>query len=176
MPLPPYMKRPDQEADRTRYNTVFAQYDGSVAAPTASLHFTTEILESMAQLGIRSTELTLHVGAGTFLPVKSATMDQHIMHTEQVRIPLRTLQELNEQISKGPIIPVGTTALRTLESIYWHGVKLLSAATSGAIDIDQWDPYSYAERALPTPQDALNAVIINLTSKNEDLYQVRPNF
>lgn len=169
VPLPPYMKRPDEESDRTRYNTVFAQYDGSVAAPTASLHFTKEILQRMAQIGIRSTDLTLHVGAGTFLPVKSATMDQHSMHTEQVRIPLGTLQELNLQLGNGPIIPVGTTALRTLESIYWHGVKLLHTGSSSAMDIDQWDPYSYAEKDLPTPQAALNAVIASLIAKNGSL-------
>lgn len=167
VPLPPYMKRPDETADRTRYNTVFAQYDGSVAAPTASLHFTTDILDRMVQRGIRSTDLTLHVGAGTFLPVKSATMDQHSMHSEQVRIPLSMLQQLSEQLNNGPVIPVGTTALRTLESIYWHGVKLLRQNGSNGIDIDQWEPYSYVESDLPTAQNALNAVIQNLTEKDD---------
>ncbi|HQV52755.1 MAG: S-adenosylmethionine:tRNA ribosyltransferase-isomerase [Flavobacteriales bacterium] len=167
VPLPPYMKRPDEAADKTRYNTVFAQYDGSVAAPTASLHFTKEILDRIVQRGIRSTDLTLHVGAGTFLPVKSATMDQHAMHSEQVRIPLKMLLQLSEQLGKGPVIPVGTTALRTLESIYWHGVKLLRRIGSNVIDIDQWDSYSYDENDLPTPKDALNAVIMSLMEKKE---------
>jgi len=94
-------------------------------------------------------------------------MDQHAMHSEQVRIPLKMLLQLSEQLGKGPVIPVGTTALRTLESIYWHGVKLLRRIGSNVIDIDQWDSYSYDENDLPTPKDALNAVIMSLMEKKE---------
>lgn len=157
VPLPPYMSRPDEDADRDRYNTVIAKHDGSVAAPTASLHLTSKMLLDLEQRGIRSTELTLHVGAGTFLPVKADRMADHEMHREQVRIPIKALETLADQLGKGPIIPIGTTALRTLESIYWHGVKIIQGKAEDEIDIDQWEPYDQFD--LPEPIEALAAVI-----------------
>lgn len=158
VPLPPYMKRPDVEADKTRYNTVFAEHDGSVAAPTASLHFSPAVLQSLAGKGIARTTLTLHVGAGTFLPVKSERMADHAMHHEQVRVPLAALEALAAHRERGPVVPVGTTALRTLESIYWHGVKLLRDVGSGDMAIGQWEPYGHTA-ALPDREEALAAVI-----------------
>ncbi|MEZ4739361.1 MAG: S-adenosylmethionine:tRNA ribosyltransferase-isomerase [Flavobacteriales bacterium] len=159
VPLPPYMKRPDAEADKERYNTVFARHEGSVAAPTASLHFTPAVLNEIRSRGVTTAELTLHVGAGTFLPVKSDRMAEHAMHREQLRIPLSALERLADQLGTGAVIPVGTTALRSLESIYWHGVKLLNGEEAAQMDIGQWEPYGHAAGSLPTPAEALQAVI-----------------
>lgn len=167
VPLPPYMKRPDSEADKERYNTVFAQHDGSVAAPTASLHFTPDLLRSMEERGMRSARLTLHVGAGTFLPVKSERMEGHAMHHEQVRIPLSALEAVASQLGRDPIVAVGTTALRTLESVYWHGMKLLRGHGGGAMDIGQWEPYEERGPA-PDPSECLQAVITDLRRRGED--------
>lgn len=162
VPLPPYMRREAMPDDDTRYNTVFATHNGSIAAPTASLHFSEEVLARLRERGVRSTQLTLHVGAGTFLPVKSERMAEHAMHSEQVRIPREALIALREQLSRGPIIAVGTTALRTLESIYWHGVMLLQHRTEVALRIEQWEPYGHATDQLPSTAQALDAVIKSL--------------
>lgn len=168
VPLPPYMARPDETTDRERYNTVFARHAGSVAAPTASLHFTPELLDAMAARGIATARLTLHVGAGTFLPVKSDRMDGHTMHSEQVRVPLEVLQALAAQLRNGPVVPVGTTALRTLESIYWHGVMLLQGRAGEELAVEQWEPYGHAAHALPSAQEALDAVIGRVSSSGDD--------
>jgi len=167
VPLPPYMKRPDAEADKERYNTVFAEHHGSVAAPTASLHFSPAVLEGLKAANIRTTALTLHVGAGTFLPVKSDHMAGHAMHSEQLRIPLEALETLRSQLDEGPIIPVGTTALRTVESIYWHGVMLLEGRAGVELAIDQWEPYAHSAGSLPTTRDALDAVIKAVRTSDE---------
>ena len=159
VPLPPYMRRMAVAADDTRYNTVFGERHGSVAAPTASLHFSQELLARSSAKGVRTTTITLHVGAGTFLPVKSEAMADHAMHAEQVRITLGALLELAAQLGKAPIIPVGTTALRTLESIYWHGVMLLQERAGAGLEIAQWEPYDHEASHLPTATDALHAVI-----------------
>lgn len=167
VPLPPYMKRPDAEEDKERYNTVFAEHQGSVAAPTASLHFSPAVLEGLKAADIRTTALTLHVGAGTFLPVKSAHMAEHTMHSEQVRIPLEALGTLRSQLDQGPIIPVGTTALRTVESIYWHGVMILQGRAGEELSIDQWEPYAHSAASLPSTKEALDAVLVALRAADE---------
>jgi S-adenosylmethionine:tRNA ribosyltransferase-isomerase len=167
VPLPPYMKRPDAEEDKERYNTVFAEHQGSVAAPTASLHFSPAVLEGLKAADIRTTALTLHVGAGTFLPVKSAHMAEHSMHSEQVRIPLEALESLRSQLDQGPIIPVGTTALRTVESIYWHGVMILQGRAGAELSIDQWEPYAHSAASLPSTKEALDAVLVALRAADE---------
>jgi len=159
VPLPPYMQRVDNKADKERYNTVFAKQEGSVAAPTASLHFSKDLLERLEHNGTKTTELVLHVGAGTFLPVKSERMADHHMHTEEVHIPLSALEAVHAQLGIGSVIAVGTTALRTLESVYWHGVKLLAGDAGNEIDIDQWEPYGHGTDQLPAPKQALEAVI-----------------
>jgi len=143
---------------------VFGERDGSVAAPTASLHFSAELLDRIGARGIRTAQLTLHVGAGTFLPVKSATMVGHAMHAEQVRMSLGALETVRRQLGHGPIVPVGTTALRTLESIYWHGVMLLQGRSDGELRVDQWEPYGHVGVELPDPQVALETVIAKLRS------------
>ncbi len=165
VPLPPYMKRPDEAADKERYNTVFAEHDGSVAAPTASLHFSAAVMEGVRARGIRTAQVTLHVGAGTFLPVKSERMADHAMHHEQVRIPLTTLRALRTQLDTGPIVALGTTAMRTLESIHWYGADVLAGRT-GPMDVDQWRPYE--EGPEHTPQETLDAVIAQLEERGEE--------
>jgi S-adenosylmethionine:tRNA ribosyltransferase-isomerase len=166
VPLPPYMKRADAPADRTRYNTVFARNQGSVAAPTASLHFTSAMLAELEARGIDRTALTLHVGAGTFLPVKSERMAGHAMHSEQVRIPREALQAVAGRLGRHPVVAVGTTALRTLESVYWHGLARMRGAAGPAMDVPQWAPYG--ADALPAPAAVLQAVIDDLDRRGED--------
>lgn len=167
VPLPPYMKRPDAPPDKERYNTVFAEHDGSVAAPTASLHLTPALLNAMRMKDMRTAHLTLHVGAGTFLPVKSERMEGHGMHSEQVRIPLAALVSIAEQLGKAPVVAVGTTALRTLESIYWHGVRLIMDPGTEGMSVTQWEPYD-SGGTLPSSAEALAAVISDLAKRGED--------
>lgn len=137
-PIPPYLERESEELDTERYQTVYSQEQGSVAAPTAGLHFTPAVMQSLQNKGISLQNLTLHVGAGTFRPVKSETIADHEMHTEHFRVPLETLKALKQH--KGPIISVGTTSLRTLESIYWAGV--LAGQKSSFHHIGQWTAYT----------------------------------
>lgn len=165
VPLPPYMKRTDELDDRERYNTVFARNVGSVAAPTASLHFTPDLLRKLERKNIGTARLTLHVGAGTFLPVKSDRMHDHAMHAEEVRVPIGALEELRARIGQAPIVAVGTTALRTLESVYWHGAALLKGNRGLAMDVDQWAPYADAAH-LPAAAEALDAVLLRLKADN----------
>ncbi len=167
VPLPPYMARPDEIGDRERYNTVIAKHDGSIAAPTASLHFTPEMLGQFQDRKIRKAEVTLHVGAGTFLPVKAERMADHEMHREHVHLPLATLIALQDQLGRAPIIPIGTTALRTIESVYWYGLKILNGTAGEAMDIDQWEPYGSHDRKV-SPKEALQAVIDHTRSRGKD--------
>ena len=138
VPLPPYLHRADRAEDRLRYQTVFSSCEGAVAAPTAGLHFTHDILASLAKAGIRQEQLTLHVSAGTFRPVKVDNFKQHDMHKECIIIHRSNIEQLLQH--KGTVIAVGTTALRTLESIYWYGVKLSLDATT-TFFVTQDDPY-----------------------------------
>jgi S-adenosylmethionine:tRNA ribosyltransferase-isomerase len=157
VPLPPYMRRSAEADDDTCYNTIFGERPGSVAAPTASLHFTAAVMQALTTQGIDTARVTLHVGAGTFLPVKSGTMEGHNMHSEQVRIPRAAIGLLRDRIGKGPVIPVGTTALRTIESLYWFGTGLVNGADPAALDVKQWQPY--ADGPEVDPVAALDAVL-----------------
>ena len=136
-PIPPYLNRQSEEIDTLRYQTVYSQHQGSVAAPTAGLHFTDGVMAHMNQKGIATAFLTLHVGAGTFKPVKAATIDGHEMHVEFFTVDRATLQSLS--VHQGTIIAVGTTSVRTLESLFWIGVKLSMGNT--LLEVKQWDPY-----------------------------------
>jgi S-adenosylmethionine:tRNA ribosyltransferase-isomerase len=153
-PLPPYLKRKAEPADRERYQTIYSHYEGAVAAPTAGLHFTEHVFESLTKKGIGHDFLTLHVSAGTFQPVKTENVEEHTMHAEQVVISLKNLDNLLAPDKF--IIPVGTTSLRTLESIYWLGVKILKDKKAG-FRINQNDPYSITGN-LPSTSEALHAV------------------
>jgi len=138
VPIPPYLNRKPVDEDSTRYQTVYAQHKGSVAAPTAGLHFTDDIIEKLCEEGIERDKLTLHVGAGTFKPVVSKTIAQHEMHTEKIVVGIDTLKHILRKLND-PIIPVGTTSMRTIESLYWMAVKLDMGDDS--FEVEQWDPY-----------------------------------
>jgi S-adenosylmethionine:tRNA ribosyltransferase-isomerase len=140
IPLPPYIHRAPEGLDRERYQTIYAQLEGSVAAPTAGLHFTGAVLDSLRSRGIGQLFVTLHVGAGTFLPVKSPTLGQHVMHTEYIAVTREAIDELQKAwVECRPVIAVGTTSARTIESLYWLGVKALSGLSE--LVVNQWDAY-----------------------------------
>lgn len=139
IPLPPYIKRKPESSDAERYQTIYAKQDGSVAAPTAGLHFSPAIFEKLKARNIDHTYLTLHVGAGTFKPVQREKMADHEMHAEFIDVSKETLKQLIS--SPDQIIAVGTTSLRTLESLYWLGVKTIVNPVSAQLMIDQWEPY-----------------------------------
>jgi S-adenosylmethionine:tRNA ribosyltransferase-isomerase len=139
VPIPPYLKREAEEIDRFRYQTLYAKSDGSVAAPTAGLHFTDCVISKLKQKNIDLAELTLHVGAGTFQPVKSELVSEHVMHTETVIIPVTLIKRMMSQ--NGIIVPVGTTAVRSLESLYWLGLKIKNHLPGTIPCVNQWEPY-----------------------------------
>lgn len=158
IPIPPYLYRESENSDKHNYQTVYAKHKGSVAAPTAGLHFSPEVLTTLEKKGIQKAELTLHVGAGTFQAVKGEQVGQHQMHKEQVLIDLSLIDKLLEH--QGTIISVGTTSTRSLESIYWLGYKLLQEPFLGRaeqLQVDQWSPYE-AQAPLPSTPEALQAV------------------
>jgi S-adenosylmethionine:tRNA ribosyltransferase-isomerase len=140
IPLPPYIKRKTEGEDTNRYQTIYAADEGSVAAPTAGLHFTKEIFESLAEKNILTGFVTLHVGAGTFKPVKALTMQDHEMHAEWIDVGFEMIEQLAKQLDK-PIVAVGTTSLRTLESLHWMGVKALLQPGIKQLSIGQWEVY-----------------------------------
>ncbi len=141
LPIPPYLKRETQESDKTTYQTIYSKIKGSVAAPTAGLHFTEKEFNELAEMGIERDEVTLHVGAGTFQPVKSETLNDHEMHTEVVSINRSTIEHILKY--KGNIIAVGTTSVRTLESLYYFGAMLHENMDLHAdeLKVGQWMPY-----------------------------------
>jgi S-adenosylmethionine:tRNA ribosyltransferase-isomerase len=141
MPIPPYLNRDSNLLDQERYQTVFSKSPGSVAAPTAGLHFTSGVLHALEQKKVESMELTLHVGAGTFKPVKAAQMKDHYMHSEWINIGYDEIEELRDKLSK-KIIAVGTTSLRAIETLYWLGVKTKLDTTSAPLALEQWEAYS----------------------------------
>lgn len=141
LPIPPYLNRATQESDKETYQTVYSKIKGSVAAPTAGLHFTERVLNRLREQGVELEELTLHVGAGTFKPVKSEEIEGHSMHTEYISVHKHTLEKLIAH--GGEAIAVGTTSVRTLESLYYIGVTLLQNpdASEEALHVKQWIPY-----------------------------------
>ena len=141
IPLPPYLGREAEADDATRYQTVYAHHDGSVAAPTAGLHFTPEVLDTLRSHGIDTEYITLHVGAGTFKPVSTATIGEHEMHVEPVHVSTENLRRLIAHEGK-PIVAVGTTTVRTLESLYWFGAQLSANPALERMHVGQWDPYT----------------------------------
>ena len=159
IPLPPYLNRAAEESDQERYQTIYAKHDGSVAAPTAGLHFTDSLFAKLTQKNIRHSFVTLHVGAGTFKPVKSATMQDHEMHAEFIDVSAAFIEQLLQQTA-GPVIAVGTTSLRTIESLYWLGVKtkLDPSISTEALTITQWEPYELAQHNI-SAAEALGALL-----------------
>ena len=147
IPLPPYLGRDAEESDATRYQTVYAHHEGSVAAPTAGLHFTPEVLADLEARGIATEYLTLHVGAGTFKPVSTDTIGEHEMHVEKVFVTEENLQHIVTHAGH-PLIAVGTTSVRTLESLYWFGVQLQEQPSLESMHVSQWDPYELNDHGL----------------------------
>ena len=156
LPIPPYLKRDTADGDLIRYQTVYAQFDGSVAAPTAGLHFTQSTFDDLQKKGVQTTEVTLHVGAGTFRPVKSETIGGHEMHSEKIYISRHSIEKILQHSFAGRIIVVGTTSMRTVESLYWYGVKLLNGGDD-RFEIGQWDPYTLEQNIASA--DAFRAVL-----------------
>ena len=144
IPLPPYLNRQAEASDATRYQTVYAHHDGSVAAPTAGLHFTPEVFDNLKSKGIQTEYITLHVGAGTFKPVSTDTIGEHEMHVEPVHVTADNLRHIIAHQGK-PLIAVGTTSVRTLESLYWFGVQLQSNPNLDHMHVNQWDPYTVSQ-------------------------------
>ena len=168
IPLPPYIKRDVEENDKERYQTIYAEHKGSVAAPTAGLHFTPGVFTSLKQKNIKTDFVTLHVGAGTFKPVKAESMQQHEMHAEWIDVPAATIENILDNLA-GNIIATGTTSLRTIESLYWMGVKsyLNKDCTIHELEIKQWEVYE--EPLIAQDTDATTALSSLLTwmKKNE---------
>lgn len=178
LPIPPYLNRKTEESDKTTYQTVYSRIKGSVAAPTAGLHFTDNVLNNLRQKGIQTAEVTLHVGAGTFQPVKVADANQHTMHTEIIAVPRETIETIIANL--GHIVAVGTTSMRTLESLYFLGAQLytlhhthpstssLEERSGGyTLSVSQFEPYE-KEHTLST-RDALQAIIDHLEQTNQDI-------
>lgn len=153
LPIPPYLNRKTQESDKTTYQTVYSKVKGSVAAPTAGLHFTPEVISALHDKGIKTMELTLHVGAGTFQPVKAEEIGGHAMHAEKVEVSKEFIKNLIENL--GNVVAVGTTSVRTLESLYYLGVQLHNGDTS--LLVNQWEPYE-SEKVL-SAREALEAIL-----------------
>lgn len=166
VPLPPYMNRPDEQDDKNRYQTVFSELEGAVAAPTAGLHFTDGILEQLVTKGVKKDTLTLHVSAGTFRPIKSPNFEEHEMHNEKIIIHRRNLENILSR--KGPIMAVGTTALRTLETIYWYGIKL-NESMDADFYVRQNDPYDLPQNI--SLSESISKVLAKMDELNCDAMQ-----
>lgn len=159
IPLPPYIKRDDQKSDAERYQTVYANLEGSVAAPTAGLHFTEEVLEELKAKGVDEEFVTLHVGAGTFQPVKSEKIGEHNMHGEKFFVSKTLVEKILNRNDK-KIIAAGTTTARTLESLYWLGLRLLenSSVKTDNLKVTQWEAYENNEAKKYSASEAIQAL------------------
>jgi len=163
LPIPPYLNRETQESDKTTYQTVYSKIKGSVAAPTAGLHFTERVLKDIDAHGIEREEVTLHVGAGTFKPVKSETIGSHPMHTEYIAVHRHTIERLIAH--SGRAIAVGTTSVRTLESLYYMGLKVLRHPdlNEDQLHVEQWEPYEQQDTDMPDVTTVLQALLAWMT-------------
>ncbi|HRX94817.1 MAG TPA: S-adenosylmethionine:tRNA ribosyltransferase-isomerase, partial [Chitinophagaceae bacterium] len=164
IPLPPYIKRKAELSDTERYQTIYAEQDGSVAAPTAGLHFTDHIFHTLQQKGIEHLNVTLHVGAGTFKPVTAEKMQDHIMHAEYIDVSIEVLKKVRDSIGQKKIVAVGTTSLRTIETLYWAGLKCITGNKETS-EITQWEPYLPHEEV--SAKEALDALVKDLENKNQ---------
>lgn len=165
IPIPPYLNRDTENSDLVRYQTVYSKHEGSVAAPTAGLHFTDSVFDRLDNNGVKRAELTLHVGAGTFKPVKAEQIGDHEMHTEHIQVTANSLQEIID--AKNDIVAVGTTSVRTLESLYWLGVKLLSGKENPYL-LEQWD--AYVLDGTYSRVDAYRAIVDFMNKENITLF------
>ncbi len=163
IPLPPYIEREADEEDARRYQTIYAAHNGSVAAPTAGLHFTEEVMQKLEGIGISFANVILHVGAGTFKPVSDENIRDHEMHTEQIIIGKTLINQILK--NQGKLTAVGTTSMRTLESLYWFG-NMLSADENAVFSVSQWTPYEEGPKQSAT--EALRAVLRYMDKKGLD--------
>lgn len=165
-PLPPYLKREATPEDRERYQTIYSQNHGAVAAPTAGLHFTDAVFNRLEENRIRREFVTLHVSAGTFMPVKTTDALEHIMHSEQIVVETGVIKKLIE--SKSKIVVVGTTSMRTLESLFWMGMRVLNKIENYQL-VTQHEPYLYDQHESLNPKDALKALYTKLLEEEKEL-------
>jgi len=165
IPLPPYLNRKAEEEDAERYQTIYARYNGSVAAPTAGLHFTDTLFNKLQEKGIEKDFVTLHVGAGTFKPVKTESIAEHDMHAEFIEVSAGLIEHLISFLSKS-IVAVGTTSLRTIESLYWMGVKVIDNKDilPKSISLSQWEAYHLPQDI--AANDALQALYFWMQEMN----------
>ena len=170
MPIPPYLNRDTEDLDYTRYQTTYARWEGSVAAPTAGLHFTERVMDEIRGKGIDTDYVTLHVGAGTFLPVKSRNVAEHNMHSEPFVVTKSFLEKLLCYIGSGRVISVGTTSTRTLESLYYLGVHCIERGEPDVVD--QWEPYREEGYSITTAE-SIGAIVKYLTDNNLDRLTAR---
>lgn len=173
VPIPPYLHRETQEIDKERYQTLYAKYRGSVAAPTAGLHFTDNVLKEIKNEGIECENVCLHVGAGTFLPVKEELVSDHIMHSEPFSITKSALEKLRDRKEGEKIISVGTTSSRTLESLYFLGVQCIEASYQKwqPLSVSQWEPYEKDYNY--STKESLQALIDYLDYHHLDTFHAR---
>jgi len=167
IPLPPYIHRQTEPDDQVRYQTVYAKHKGSVAAPTAGLHFTEPVFHALRQRGVRSEKVILHVGLGTFRPVTETDIRQHTMHQEEIVVNKSTIHKLILSSGK-PVIAVGTTSVRTLESLYWLGVKLMSSPGMQELNLDQWDPYLLPATREISVNESLERLLLFMNEQQTD--------
>jgi S-adenosylmethionine:tRNA ribosyltransferase-isomerase len=168
--LPPYLKRDADNIDMSRYQTVYASEQGSVAAPTAGLHFTSDTFARLKLQGVACSYVTLHVGAGTFKQVKAARMEEHDMHAEELHVTIDLIESIAN--CKGKIASVGTTTLRTLESVYWTSVRLMKNPDSEiSIDVSQWEPYQESQEKLPNSKQAFSFLAELMRSRGMESIQ-----
>jgi S-adenosylmethionine:tRNA ribosyltransferase-isomerase len=170
LPIPPYLNRKTEESDKTTYQTVYSRIKGSVAAPTAGLHFTDKVLDDLRGRGVKTAEVTLHVGAGTFQPVKVADANQHTMHTEIIAVPKDTIQTIIDNL--GHVVAVGTTSMRTLESLYFIGTQLYTLhstpyAQDHILTVAQFEPYE--KKYTLSTKEALQAIVDYLNTTGQDI-------
>ena len=163
MPLPPYIKREVSQEDKDRYQTVYKRSAGAVAAPTAGLHFTPEVLRALDAKGIQTDYLTLHVSAGTFMPIKDDDISRHKMHGEQIYL---TTDNIKNIMGSPKVVAVGTTSMRTLESLYWYGAGLLLSGKR-SFEIGQNEPYEHNPENLPSRNEALQAVLDSMNKEGK---------
>lgn len=166
LPIPPYLNRDTEEKDKETYQTLYSKIKGSVAAPTAGLHFTDKVFENIRKKGIKTDEVTLHVGAGTFKPVKSETINDHDMHSEFISVRRETLENILSH--KGNIIAVGTTSVRTLESLYYIGLILENDPNTEVLKVEQWLPYN-PENEIISKEKALENILKYLDRHSSDI-------
>ena len=167
LPIPPYLNRKTEESDKTTYQTVYSRIKGSVAAPTAGLHFTEKVLDDLRKRGVETDEVTLHVGAGTFLPVKTADANEHTMHTEIIAVPWETIAHILSKL--GHIVAVGTTSMRTLESLYFIGCQLQQteplSEIGDSLKVSQFEPYE--KEYTTSVAEALQAILSYLDATHQ---------